>query len=274
MKSSSGGSSDHSANTPPGVQVAAQRAQPLGGVERRVAGVQHVPRGVVDVEQHGVHALAGRRRRTRAAPRASAKKSPCTSRARGSSVSVAASGSRRSLVPADHRGERLDDHQRAHPRLLERGDRGVAEPQPADDDVELVAGAGGQPQPGQLDLGDREQARHEELLAELDLVDVDLERALEPATQADLAHRRCAASPAPRSACSSADLSLAQPGPRRLPLALTVGPQPPAHERHVTTGTATPPIAGRAVEDDPMAEDPAAAPPRRTPSGPGPPSPP
>ena len=42
---------------PTGVQVAVQGVQPLGGVERRVAGVQHVPRGVVDVEQHGVHAL-------------------------------------------------------------------------------------------------------------------------------------------------------------------------------------------------------------------------
>ena len=42
---------------PAGVQVAVQGAQPLGRVERRVAGVQHVPRGVVDVEQHGVHAV-------------------------------------------------------------------------------------------------------------------------------------------------------------------------------------------------------------------------
>ena len=92
------------------------------------------------------------------------------------------------LVPADDRGEGLDDDERAHPWLLERGDRGVPQPQPADDDVQLVAGAGRQPQPGQLDLGDGEQARHEELVAELDLVDVDLQRPVEPPAQADLAH--------------------------------------------------------------------------------------
>jgi hypothetical protein len=34
-----------------------QGVQPLGRVERRVAGVQHVARRVVDVEEHGVHAL-------------------------------------------------------------------------------------------------------------------------------------------------------------------------------------------------------------------------
>jgi hypothetical protein len=92
------------------------------------------------------------------------------------------------LVPADHRREGLDDGQRAHPWLLERGHRGVAESQPADDDVQLRTGARGQPQPRQLDLGDREQARHEELLTELDLVHVDLEGALEAAAQDELAH--------------------------------------------------------------------------------------
>ena len=59
-------------------------------------------------------------------------------------------------------------------------------PNYVDDDVELVPLRPGQTEAGQLDLGDREEARHEELVAQLDLVDVDLERRLDPPTQADL----------------------------------------------------------------------------------------
>ena len=87
--------------------------------------------------------------------------------------------------------ERLDDLQRAHPRVGERRPRGAAEAEPADHDVEVVAR---QLRPARASasaiLGDGEQARHEELLAEPHLVDVDVERRVAPPAQADLAHRR------------------------------------------------------------------------------------
>ena len=91
-KSSSGGSSDHSANTPPGRSRRRIEAQPLDGVEAGMAGVQHVPRAVVDVDEQRVE-------RGPAAPASAtpepdvAKKSPATSRQRGSAVSPADTGS-------------------------------------------------------------------------------------------------------------------------------------------------------------------------------------
>ena len=63
----------------------------------------------------------------------------------------------------------------AHPLVLECRHGGVAEAEPADEHVEVVAGHGRQPQARQLDLGDGEEARHEELVTELHLVDVDVQ---------------------------------------------------------------------------------------------------
>ena len=111
-----------------------------------------------------------------AGPAAMAKKSPATRRQRGSEVSRAASGSRSRSCHSITSRERLDDDQRPHPRVLERAPGGVAEAESADDDVEPVLARLGQPEPGEVDLGDGEQARHEELVAELDLVDVDVPR--------------------------------------------------------------------------------------------------
>jgi hypothetical protein len=72
------------------------------------------------------------------------------------------------------------------------------EPQPADDDVPAGGRRGSgsgrrvgqrrQPETGEGHLGGGEQARHEELVPELDLEHVDPERGLDPASQADLAH--------------------------------------------------------------------------------------
>src|SRR6476619_3306950 len=47
----------------------------------------------------------------------------------------------------------------------------------------------GQAEPGQLDLGDGEEAGHEVLVAELHLEDVHVERRLAAPPEADLTHR-------------------------------------------------------------------------------------
>jgi hypothetical protein len=93
------------------------------------------------------------------------------------------------LVPRDDGTQRLDDRDGSDPLVLEGGDGGVAETEAADDDVEMLSADRREPEPGQLDLGNGEEARHEELLAELHLVDVDEEGRLEPAPQADLPQR-------------------------------------------------------------------------------------
>ena len=95
-----------------------------------------------------------------------------TSRHRGSAVKRRADRDQPALVPLDHLAERLDHEQRAHARVLQHGLRGVAEPEPADHHVEAGPRQLRQREPGDLDLGHREQARHQEVVVELDLVDV------------------------------------------------------------------------------------------------------
>ena len=77
-----------------------------------------------------------------------------------------------------------------HGRVFQCGLRGVAEPEAADDDVEIAARQRRQSNPRQRDLGDGEQARHQELVAELDLVDVEARGELPSSAQAEHAHRR------------------------------------------------------------------------------------
>ncbi len=96
------------------------------------------------------------------------------------------------LVPVDDLGDGVDDGQRPHPGVVESGVSGVAEPEATDEYVEVAAVGLRQAQPGELDLGDGEQAGHEVLVPELDLVHVDLQRRLHASAQADLAHRRLA----------------------------------------------------------------------------------
>src|SRR3546814_884815 len=93
-------------------------------------------------------------------------------------------------MPLDHLAKGLDHVQRPDPLVLQGGTSGVAEAQPTDHHVELAAGHLGQPEPGQSDLGHREDARHEVRVTEDHLVDVDLQRGLEPASHADVTHRR------------------------------------------------------------------------------------
>ena len=85
--------------------------------------------------------------------------------------------------------ERLDHRQLGHPVVLERGERGVAEAEAADEDGEGGARRGREPDPGQLLLTGGELARHEEVVAELDLVDVTPGDRVPAPPEADLAPR-------------------------------------------------------------------------------------
>ena len=93
-------------------------------------------------------------------------------------------------MPVDDGAERIDDDQRAHPIVGEHGGRGVAEPEAANDDVEVVPVDLGQCKSGDLHLRNGEQARHQELVVKLRLVDLLTGDRIQPAAKADDAHGR------------------------------------------------------------------------------------
>ena len=76
-------------------------------------------------------------------------------------------------MPADHGGERLDHDHPLDAGVGEGSRGGVPESQPTHEHVDAVGGAPGQPETGEFDLSGGEQARHQELLAQLHLVDID-----------------------------------------------------------------------------------------------------
>ncbi len=173
---------------PAGAQRPSQQRQPVGGVERRVARVQHVPRGVVDVDQqHVVRRRAAVERRARADRREEVGRDEAGPGVAGQRPRAREQAA---LVPADDRGQCLDDRQRGDPVVLEGGECRAPQPEPADEHVEAGARVRGQAEPGELDLGDREEARHEVLLAQPHLEHVHVEHRLAAPPQRDLAHRR------------------------------------------------------------------------------------
>jgi hypothetical protein len=74
-------------------------------------------------------------------------------------------------------------------RIFEHRLRRIAEPEAADDDVDIRARQRSQSEPGQFDLGDRELARHQERIAEFYFVDVEAGAEMPPPPQAEHAHR-------------------------------------------------------------------------------------
>lgn len=94
------------------------------------------------------------------------------------------------VVPGDHGFERVHHDELAHPLVGQRGPGGVAEPEAAHRDVQRGPGEAGQRQPGQLDLGDREQAGHQELVPELDLEHVLPRDGVAASAEAHLTDRR------------------------------------------------------------------------------------
>ena len=82
---------------------------------------------------------------------------------------------------------------------LQRRLRGIAEPQSTDDDIEVGVDRLGQAEARERYLGDGEQARHQELVAELDLVHLDVQGRLDPPAQADDPHAGSPTSRVPRS---------------------------------------------------------------------------
>src|SRR5690606_3759096 len=74
-------------------------------------------------------------------------------------------------------------------RIPQGRDRGVAETEPAHEHRESVTSRGGEAEGREFLLGGGEQARHEELVAELDFEDVDAGHRIPSSSERELAHR-------------------------------------------------------------------------------------
>lgn len=94
------------------------------------------------------------------------------------------------LMPVDDLAECVDDDQGADTWVVQGGLGGVAEAEPAHHDVEFGVRQFRQAEPGQGDLARREEAGHQELVAELHFVHIVARCRVPSAPQTDVAHRR------------------------------------------------------------------------------------
>ena len=122
-------------------------------------------------------------------PLAIAKKSPCWRRHRGVRRERRPEWDEPTLVPVDDGFEQFDHDHLAHSGVLEGGDGGVAEPEAAHHDVESEPAQPSEPDARQGLLGRGEHARHQPLVVELDLEDVDARRWVGAPAQSDVANR-------------------------------------------------------------------------------------
>ena len=93
-------------------------------------------------------------------------------------------------MPLDHLSQGVHHQEVPHLRVFKDSPRGIAQPQPSDDHVQLRLREFRQPQVCQGDLGHGEHAGHQELFVQLYLVYVDAEGELPAAAQGQQSHRR------------------------------------------------------------------------------------
>ena len=168
----------------------AERRQAVLRVERRIGRVQHVGRRMVDVEQDRVEA-ARRMVRVEAGFRRSRHREKIAMDEAAARIRRQQLAERQEalLVPFDDRLHGVDHQHRGDLRVLERGGGGVAEPQPADHDLQFGQIEFIERQAGKSLFRSRELRRHEEVVIELDLVDVAALGKVLPAPQHERAER-------------------------------------------------------------------------------------
>ena len=150
--------------------------------------MEHAARSVVDVHEHRV--IPARCLRTEAGTlRDHREEIPVDQVASRICGELAREREQMALVPLDDHIQRFDHVHRAHSGVLQDRSCRVAEPEPAYDDIEVATDNFCEREAGEVDLGNREQARHEELIAELHFVHIDLERRFQSSPHADLTNR-------------------------------------------------------------------------------------
>ena len=91
-------------------------------------------------------------------------------------------------MPGDDGIQCLHDMQAPYPIICQRRLRGVAQTEPAHHHVQFGSIDRSEPQVGERDLCHCEQRRHQELVAELDLEKLHVERRIVTSAEANLAH--------------------------------------------------------------------------------------
>ena len=75
-------------------------------------------------------------------------------------------------VPVDDRFQKINNEQRSDPRLGQYGVGRIAQAQATDRDIEFIPATRRNPQRAESDFGIGDDARHQELIAELDFKDI------------------------------------------------------------------------------------------------------
>ena len=153
--------------------------------------VEDMAGGVVDIQQDGVE-LTSRLLRVEAfAGLREGEEVAFDKAAAGIVGQLGSQGDQVALVPADDRGEGLDDQQGAYAAIGECRGGGITQAEAADHYIEwAVVTGGGQSQQRQLRFTDVKQARHQKFVAQLHLIDFDAAQThLHAPAQTDLAER-------------------------------------------------------------------------------------
>ena len=136
--------------------------------------MEEIVRGVIDIEQDGVEATAGGGRIETVGGCGEGEEVGQHEAAARVFGKDRAERNETALVPFDDGIEGLDYDQFAHCGMLQRRDRRVAEPEPAHDDIPRSRIERREAEVGESDFDFVKEARHEELLAQLDLEDFEI----------------------------------------------------------------------------------------------------
>ena len=164
-----------------GLEMSGEGAEPFGPIEAGTAIVEERVGRVVYVDQNGIEAAAGGVRIKSGLTAGDGKEVALYDPTTLIAHQFRTKRQQTRPVPVDHRLQNVDDNQRTDSLVIEDGLVCAADAEPADDNVEAATGERDKTEPGQRDLGSREQARHKVLVAE---------RQLAPAPEAQRTDRR------------------------------------------------------------------------------------
>ncbi len=173
------------------LELSGERAQSGRRIEVTVARVEEVARGVVDVEEDGLEAATGLRGIEARGGRGEGEEVAVDEAAAWIAGEHGAERDEAAPMPVDHGVEEIDDDQLADRRVLQRGDGGVTEPEAAHHHIARTGSERGEAEIGEGDFDFVEEARHEEVLPELHLEDLEIiERPHAAPAQGEIAERR------------------------------------------------------------------------------------
>lgn len=128
---------------------------------------------MIDVQEHGVKALAGGRRIEARAGIGQREEIAVNQSAAWIASELCSEGDETALMPFDDGLERVDHDERAHAGMRERRRRGIPEAEATHHDIPFAGVQRGEPEVRERDFRFVEKARHEESLAKLYFKDLE-----------------------------------------------------------------------------------------------------